>query len=143
MCHVVSDLVLAKCWTLTDVAPTMAGRPVASPSRVSSPWLAPLPTPVHPLQCMSAPGVASCTAMSEQHQLSSNLMQASSSLSFQRKLSIPTVNVDWQAEHPCNLHMTLTYDADMLVLSASSDLEQVWTGAAQVRLAVSPKPLPQ
>lgn len=81
--------------------------------------------------------------MSLQHQLSGSLMQASSSLCLQRKLSIATVNVGGEAEHPCKLHMTLTHDANMLVMSALSDLEQVWTGAAEARLAVSLKPLPQ
>lgn len=81
--------------------------------------------------------------MLEQHQLSRNLMQASSSSCLQRKLSIATIIIDGEAEHPGKLHMTLTYDADTLLLSMLSDLEQVWTGAAEARLEVSPKPLPQ
>lgn len=43
-----ADLVLAKCWTLTDAEPIIAGRPAVSPSLLNSPSGAtalPGPTP--------------------------------------------------------------------------------------------------
>ena len=48
---------LAKCWTLTEVAPTMIGSPLASPRRLSSPWLAPPPAFTTPHTCDCHPAV--------------------------------------------------------------------------------------
>lgn len=103
-----SDLVLAKCCTLTEVAPTMAGRPVASPRRVSSPWLAPMPAPAHAVQCISTAWLVFHVAVQTTGPAQGSCLMIETCLSLVDGHSCVSCNILTATEEPACCHKCIT-----------------------------------